>query len=187
MASKVQIFNRALNLLGEPEISATTEDNKRAKALTSAWELLVPELMFMKPWLFTVKEERIAQLVMDGITDYNYAYRYPADAVVILTPVGEGVIIKVMGDVIYSNTDGLVLQYVKEETDISKWSVGFQRCISYMLAMECCYKLIESNTRESQLAEVFYGKILPNSIETDTLQQTPEQVVNILVAGGYED
>lgn len=187
MASKVQIFNRALNLLGEPEISATTEDNKRAKALTSAWELLVPELMFTKPWLFTVKEERIAQLDQDGIINYGYAYRYPADAVVVLAPVGDTVIIKIQGDVIYSNTDGLTIQYVKEETDISKWSVGFQRCISYLLAIECCYKLIESNTRENQLIDVYYAKVFPNSIETDTLQQTPEQVVNILVAGAYED
>lgn len=187
MASKVQIFNRALNLLGEPEISSVTEDNKRAKALLSAWELLVPELMFMKPWLFTVKEQRLSRLDMDGITDYQYAYRYPTDAVVMLAPVGNGIIIKIMGDVIYSNTDSLTVQYCKQEDDISKWSIGFQRCLSYMLAIECCYKLIESNTREANLTNAFYGRILPNSIETDTLQQTPEQVINVMVAGGYED
>lgn len=187
MASKVQIFNRALNLLGEPEISSVTEDNKRAKTLLSAWELLVPELMFMKPWLFTVKEQRIARLNEDGITNYPYAYRYPVDAVVLLTPVGDDVVIKIMGDVIYSNSDSLTIQYCTQENDISKWSIGFQRCLSYLLAIECCYKLTESNTREDNLMTVFYNRILPNSIETDTLQQTPERVANILVAGAYED
>lgn len=187
MTSKVQIFNRALNLLGEPGISSADEDNKRAKAMSSAWELIVPELMFMKPWLFTVKEQKMAKLDIKGIVNYDYAFQYPVDSVVLLAPVGDNVIIKIMGNIIYSNVESLTIQYVVKEDDISKWSIGFTRCLSYLLAIECCYNLIESNSREEQLLNVFYSKILPNSIETDTLQQTPEQMINVIVAGGYED
>lgn len=192
MASKVQIFNRALNLLGQPEISSITQDDKETKALNAAWDMIVPELMFSQPWLFTIKEEKIAKLTDAGIIDYENAYRYPADCIAVLEPVTSGLgkpstKIKILGDTIYSNNGDLTIQYIKNETDVSKWSVGFARCISYLLAIECAYKLIEDNTREQKLMEVYYARVLPESIQSDAMQVKPEQIENIMVAGAYED
>lgn len=197
MVSKVQIYNRALNLLGLEEVSLDTEVNKRTKALGAAWDMVVPELMHLEPWLFTVKEERIAQLDEDGIIGYENAYRMPADCIAVIEPVDTDVVggrglsasakIRIHGNTIYSNSDELTIQYVKNEEDISKWTTGFTKCLAYLLAIECCYKLIENDKREKSLIEIYELRVKPQSIQTDAMQQKLEQVDNTMQRIGYEE
>jgi len=176
MVSKVQIFNRALNLLGQDEISSIDEVNKRTKALNSAWDMVVEELMYSEPWLFTIKEVYIARLEEDGIYDYPYAYTYPADCLALLEPIGDDVLVRVLGNKIYSNTDGLKIEYIQSGVTIDKWIRGFSRCVSYLLAIESSYRLLESTKRETALTEVYYNKVLPDSTARDAQQQQPRRL-----------
>jgi len=187
MADKVQIINRALNLIGQGSISSDSEENKRALAMDTAWQLIVPELMNTLPWRFTVKQVRVAAIDVTGIADYNYAYRYPNDCIRVLAPVGDATTrVKVKGDVIYSNSNELTLLYVSNQylTDTSKWSVGFAKCVSYLLALECCYRLTTSTKREDRLTDVYYNSVLPDATGSDVLQEVPEQVENYMVEIG---
>ncbi len=181
MTSKVQIFNRALNLLGQEEISLITEVNKKTKALNAAWDMVVEELMYDQPWLFAIKEIRVAQLDEDGIVDYPYVYTYPSDCLALLEPIGDDVLCRVLGAKIYSNTNELTLQYLQEGVTIDKWSRGFCRCLSYLLAIESAYRLLESTKRETQLTEIYYNKVLPDSIARDAQQQQPRRIQSQII------
>jgi len=184
MLDKVKIINRALNLLGQNSISSDEEENKRTLAMNAAWELVVPELMNTLPWHFCIKEQRIAKLEETGITDYTSVYLFPSDCIRVLAPIGDKTLrVKVQGDRIYSNTEELTLKYVSNQyvDDISKWSIGFGKCISYLLALECCYILTTSTKREDRLTQVYYQVVLPDTIGSDVLQEVPEQVTNDMV------
>jgi len=121
------------------------------------------------------------------IRDSDNAFRYPADCLAVIEPTSDDVIIKIQGDVIYSNAESLTIQYIIDEKDLSKWSTGFAKCVSYLLGMTTAYRLIEDSKREGDLTEMYYAKVLPEAITTDAMQVKPEQIVNVMVAGGYED
>lgn len=182
MADQVQMYNRGMNLLGLEPISSVTEDNKRTKSFNAAFAMIVPELMHQEPWRFTVKEQTLAQLTVEGIKGYDNAFRYPADCIAVLYPVNEKQLdIQILGDIIYSNAESLTLRYVKNEQDLGKWTTGFAKCVSYLLAIESCYNLIESNKREESLINIYDARVLPQAIATDALQQLIRQENNELV------
>lgn len=185
--TRVKIYNRALNLLGIEPISSALEDNKKTRALNAAWDLLVPELMLEEPWKFCTKEERLAQCDCDGIYDYGNGFQYPADCIVLLSPIGTTNEIQVLGDKIYTKDDTLTMRYVVEEFDISKWNAGFAKCLSYELAIECCFKLVESDSREEKLIEKYEKLVRPRAVASDVMQEVPQEMPNSLVEAGDEN
>lgn len=192
---QISIYNRALNLLGldpvssiaEGKLSSTSDGNSntRTRALNTAWEFVVPELMASEPWLFATKRTKAAKLDEEALYGYSNVYQYPSDCLKLLgVDTGERY---VRGDKIYSNNDDLYIEYTYYNKDTSKWFTGFTKCISYLLAIECCFKLLNSNTREQNLTTIYESKILPDAMADNAQQEEPKQVENILNEVGNED
>lgn len=193
---QVAIYNRALNLLGQTPISSINEDKKSARALNIVWDMLVKELLLEEPWSFSLKQTGLAQISngSSNITGYAYEYQYPADCIKIvqmycsdgtpLQPNKTRRTYKILGDKIYSDEDCLAAEYIHLPSNIDNWFIGFQKCLAYKLAIETCYNLINSSSREAALETTYQKTVLPKALGQDSQQETVEEVQNILIISG---
>ena len=110
-------------------------------------------LKLMKP-SFAIKRLVITPMVTTIVTDgFTYAYRIPSDSVGVL---GIGTIqdrlnnYTIEGNILYTDEyseTGITLRYVKDETDVTKYSPEFIRIFSLILAKDVCMQVLQSNEK----------------------------------------
>lgn len=192
---KVEIYNRALNLLGLAPVSSVSADNERTRVLNITYDMVLDELLMEEPWGFSKKRAKLALLSNSDVSQFKYEYQYPADCLKLVEISSETDIMirnyqqskkewEVIGDVIASDTKDLYAEYIHIPQDISKWFAYFKTCLAYKLAIESCYSLINSNAREEYLSQKYETMILPRAISLDAQQENPVEELNILTATG---
>lgn len=193
MAGKVAIYNRALNLLGLEPISSITEDNKKTRSINLVYDQVLNELLIEEPWNFGTKRVRLARVADPIQTRCAYEYQYPANCLKLNKIYTDKDILQanqyrrdweVIGDRICSDHLGLEAEYVYAPLDQSLYFAGFIKCLAYKLAIECCYKLINSTSREQALQSQYDNIILPKAISLDAQQEDPIEEVTIITEIG---
>lgn len=166
MASKLSIWNRALQKLGSEKLVTTATNNKRARALDTAYIPVRNMLLEQFPWNFAKK---LAVLTPDGTYNpqWKYARQYilPADCLAVVqvdsdlpyevmmprysnAPNAEPSLRAILSD----EAGRLSIQYISEVENEELFSPLFEDFFSTSLAHELCEELTQSNTKKENLA-----------------------------------
>lgn len=168
ISSEVQVYNLALNAIGErSEISLPTERSRPAEVCRLWYTVVRDQVLASAPWPEATKIENLALLSEvddeDGWVDtqprpgYNFTYVLPSDALrpryltdfssFLITHYGEG------SRALHTNTEAAALAYTSRLTNISLWDAGLQMAIVYALAANICMPLSGKPSRAKSLID----------------------------------
>lgn len=174
--SQIENCNKALVELPASKVIALDENSLEARECRAAYAQVLGELLELGNWTAARKQIGLAQLATnDRSPVWTYAYAIPADmvmpvrllppydtslsgavlldgqrvAVPISTGDDPGVSFDTAGNVLYSNMDGGVLEYVQASPEFS--SFLFARALQLALAARICMPITKSTDKKRQL------------------------------------
>lgn len=144
--SEVSICNGALTLLGAERIASLADTSKRGLLCAERYPKVRTQLLSMHPWKFALAQAELAadDDVPTGHWEYAYAFTEPADCLRVLELDG-GVAWSSEGGKIFCDSSPIFIRYIKNETDVSKYSAYFDRALELCLAFDICYSLTQSS------------------------------------------
>ena len=158
MASKVDIYNLALQRIGAKRITSIDDDSKGAKAITAIWdEVLRRELAFY-PWNFALKQAELAQLSTDPVFGFDKAYQLPADCLTVRKMSNDDYEYRVAGRTLETDLDSsygdgyeVQIEYIALEEDTTVWSSLFVDLMSLALAKDIAVAMVGKKSTADEL------------------------------------
>jgi hypothetical protein len=164
MASKVEIANRALQLLGAKRIVSLSEDSRNARAINAAFEPVKLAELRKHPWCFATKRVQLpASATAPAFTRAN-SFPLPSDFIRLLSQDPEvnfnDLDWIIEGRNIITN-DGapLDVRYIYDVTDPNEMDVLFRETLSAKLAEQLCEEITQSNTKMATASAVYKESI----------------------------
>lgn len=177
MASAVQICNRALIKLGADTIISMTEDSKPARLCNILYTPLREELLRLHPWNFAIARADLAQSTSDPLFGFDFSYPLPVDCLRVLKLDDTTIKYKIEGRSILTDSDEVLLIYIKNETDTTKFDSLFTSALVLKLAIELSYNITgASNVAAGILDE--YKNFMREAKLRDGQEGTPDQLEN---------
>jgi len=122
MATQLEVFNRALDLLGSEPLDTLTDEQPRQYTLNRHWDAALHELLRAYPWNWAKKREELS--AESPAPDYGWAYRYPLpdDYLLIVGFNEEDVytesdLFEIEGGFIMTDEDEAQIEYIAKPTD----------------------------------------------------------------------
>lgn len=187
---KIEICNMALSRIGASPIEALTEASEAARKCEQFYEHDRRVVLRRFPWPWATRRVELAQL-SETPSDYQYAYRYPADCVCLrkvyaveedghLRPLPDFVSYQIVGDgsgvALYTNEPRAVAEYTANVSDVSIMDDIFAEALSWKLASSIAFKLT-GNAQIAQIATGEYERIFLTAAadaENEQNVKTPE-------------
>lgn len=147
MNGKVDICNRALNILGLGTINSLSDKSAEAEACSLIYDSELREAIATGTWSFATKVLGLAmsatEIPLPLAYKYKYVYKKPSDLLKIRKLYPECAKYKVMADLIYSDVADLYLEYIAYPDDemIANADEFFFDYFAYQLAHVLSYKL----------------------------------------------
>lgn len=149
----VSIANLALNILSAQPITSFTEGSETANRVNAVYELVRDNLQSEHNWNFSRKQARLAKVDETPKMDWAYSYAVPSDCIRMLRCEGDYKF-AIYGNRLYSNVDGLNVEYYSKVVDASRFSAGFSHALAYRLAELLCYGI----TQNAAFAQLMVAK-----------------------------
>lgn len=164
MTSVVSICNNALLILGEDSINALTDDNNRARALTTAYEQVRDDAIRAHSWNFAIIRVRLPALATVPEFGFSLEYQLPNDCLRVIQvsdfDVGPDMsdlrsapteVFSLEGRKIRTNLAApLPIRYLGQIVDPSLFDANFADKLSGDLAERCCYRITNSTEKEAE-------------------------------------
>ena len=194
MASKMDIGNQALGLLGVTEQIADLDSptNDAEKQLNLWWDDCVKEILEQHDWKFARAGVALASTTAPT-PEYDYAYQLPVDCLVAryLWDVDAEQRItdteyEVSGQMICTSLEEAYLIYTKNLTVIGKYPTHFIKALRYLLASYMAPKFGDRASKSEDMLDK-YEKALAGAIDIDCSQNNYPDTGDDswLSAGGY--
>lgn len=159
MTSKVEIINRALQLIGEEAISSLNDDSDRARAMNRIYDAELRAELRAHPWNCALKQAQLASSEDEPLFDFDYMFQLPSDFVRLL-PQNTVTDWKVVGRKIYANDSGpLEIWYVYEITDPNEMDALLVAAFEARLARQVAPRLSNSSTMTERAAQAYKDAI----------------------------
>lgn len=158
MASKVDICNSALAKLGCDRINSLTEDNVRARLCNDRYEIIKKEVLRASPWKFALKRITLSKTVNTPAFEYEAEFQLPSDCLRPWELFPNHIQWTQEQDKIYANENEIGLKYIYEAPE-SKFDASFVEVLAIRLAMDLCYKLTNSTSREQELRALYLAML----------------------------
>ena len=160
VTSEVQIVNSALAKLGVERISNMNDTTTRARIMNEQYGKIRNELLYSHPWSFAIKRAELASTVNTPEFGFEYEFTLPTDCLRVLeTDLYAPAEWKVEGRFIYSHYDTLKIKYIREETDVTKFTPGFVELLALKLAVDTCYSLVQNASLKATLLDEYKMKV----------------------------
>lgn len=189
MASQPQICNLALTMIGSGTITAITDNNDRARALSAVYAPVRDAELRSHLWRFSIKRASLPKLVPVPVSGpYTQLFQLPSDCLKVLE-VGDwfpgadvsdyrtgpsGADWKIEGTTILSNlTAPLSLRYVAQITDEGIFDAAFVQAFAARLAQRICNRMTPS-TGDRQLGMVEYKEAISLALRANAIEEPPE-------------
>lgn len=168
-AISTDICNLALDDLKQAPIKSIDTPQSSTEYICARWyDTVRRECLFAHPWKFAIKR---IQLTPDPFYvvpfGYMYAYPLPVDYIRLVSKGDDYLgdlkstyenednhIIAVSGDVVFDGTT-IDVRYIRDITDVTKFSPGFVTYFHLKLALRLCNKFSISQTMKTQLKDDF--------------------------------
>jgi len=185
MASKVEICNSALNMLGAGNITDITEDSKNARLLNQRYDPIRDAVFRTHTWNCLIKRVELAQDSETPTHEYAKQYTLPTDCLRVLkigghhdgssSDLDDGQIFKVEGRKIITDEATVYLLYIAKITDVNEYDTLLQETIATRLAAELAYAITSNATLAATLADQ-YEKKIKEARFVDATEGTPEVI-----------
>ncbi len=203
MSSVVDICNISLGLIGLEPIQTLGENSDSARACSRFYDKVRKVILRGYPWRFaqTMVYLAAASSIPTGANHYDYAYTYPADALLLLGSVqqSDGTWLKdyevtsfrqsgtVFSKYILSNTAQLKMAYTVDLEDTTRFDVLFEEVLENLLA----YRLVKYLSNDLSTAQKIYQDYidaLASATTADGLEATtPQQQTDDWITERTED
>lgn len=154
MASKVDICNSALLKLGCDRINSLTDDNVRARTCNDRYEFLKEEVLRSAPWKFALKRVTLTKTVNTPAFGYEAEFQLPSDCLRPWELEPNYIQWTQEGNKILANEDTINLKYIYKASE-SNFDTSFVEVLATRMAMDMCYKLTNSVSREQELRSLY--------------------------------
>jgi len=164
MASKVDIANYALALLGQDPITDLTEDSKAARTLNLRFDSVRDAVLRGHPWNFAVQRDSRAALATAPAWGWTYAYNLPSDFLRLLdfnpetrdpyeleTQDGERVLL--------TDASSCDIKYIARVTDTTLYDSLFIEALAARLAWASCVAITGSAELLAKLKQDYEDKL----------------------------
>ena len=182
MASKVEICNLALQNIGEEYITSLSESTPNAIECNLRFDTVRRSLLAMHPWNFAMKRVALSASTTAPAFTYTYSYPLPADFLMMVmteqqelsqgnfytlpdpnkVSVGDSFLADkytIEDGNLLSNSSGVKILYVFDQTDTSQYSGPFVNLLSYYLAAHIAYRIKGDGNLQQSLMSVFETKL----------------------------
>lgn len=158
--SEVSICNSALGKLGAQRILSLEDNNDRAKLLKEQYPKLRDELLYAHPWNFAIGRVTLAETVAVPEYDWEHQFQLPTDCLRVLDSdlnrPGEWA---VEDGKFMSQFSTAKIKYIKQVTDVSKFTAGFCEVLAYKIAADICYSITQSVTLRDQMLKEYKASL----------------------------
>lgn len=166
MASKTDIFNIALTMLGAQTVNSPDENSRNARVLNGVYETVRrSELRKSPSWNFAVKTAKIPADSTPPLFGKNYAYTLPGDFISLAPLYDEygnyaardWVIEK--GKIFSNEVAPLELRYNADIKAEGEFDDLFAMALAAKLAEVCCESITQSNTKKQLMGQQYQDAI----------------------------
>jgi hypothetical protein len=176
--SNVSICNMALTMLSTSRITSLTQDDENARKCNAIYEMTRDFLLGEHNWNFTLKEAELALSETEPESeDWAYAFALPSDCLRIVRLDGD-YDYKIFQQLVYTNTDEAVAQYIAKITDPSKFSIGFVNALATRLAALLAFGV----TQNASLADLM-SKMAERALKEAKWADAQEGAGNVAIDG----
>ena len=177
-STRTSIINKALAHLGERPITSLTEGTAASDIADAVFDELAREAMYEHPWTFI---RRRAVLAPTGTTppfEWSHEFELPERFLRFIKTYPEfpnTYPYAVEGGYMYTNTDAPQMEYIVEETDISKYPPGFVACLALLIAVHIAPRVKDSERSTNELYAMYKDRLVTMR-SLDSQQGTPDPV-----------
>lgn len=177
MASKTEICNQALALLGEDLLTTDVEVDQTPRAVLCrlTYDTALDALLILNPWTFAIVRKELTQLNEPPNFDYEVAYALPNNPWC-LRPleISETDRWKVEGRRILADAVNLHLRYIARITDSGIYPGTFTAALAARIALDMSYAITGKPNVQRQMFELLRSR-LHDARSYDAHQGTGEQ------------
>ena len=194
MASKVDIANRALSMLGEARIISLSDNNKPARAMNARFDLLRDAELAAYPWRFAVKRVQLAALTDVPAWGFSTIYQRPSDDLRTIRVGGASIDSRAVGvmyaasgysidEASYEIIEGKIhtdlsapldYEYISQVTDTGQFDPLFVEALAARIAADAAEELTQSNAKK-EAAMFVYNKALATARRNNSLMRPPRK------------
>lgn len=176
MPSKVDIANRALDLLGQRTITVLGSAEVGSGLMDRLFTSCFQEVARSVPFRCLTTRDNIAASTAAPAWGYDYAYPLPANCLAVLdvyvgdTRLGDWML---EGESLLCDEEGpLQIRYTRTSDDPNEWDVLLQSAVAYRLAIEACESFTTSGEKLSGLT-ARYRAIVAQAASRSAKESTP--------------
>lgn len=151
--TEVEICNYALFLVGQDSITSLSQNKKTARMCNLLYKAARRECLQDHFWNFAMKRAVLGRDSSTPLYEYTYQFTIPTDCIKIKDLDGDPERVWEEEDnKIITHRDAVYMNYVFDQTAVSRWSPQFAQGVAERLASKLCYPLTQSRS----LAKDFY-------------------------------
>ena len=173
--TELDIVNRALDKLGEKNITSLTQDVKQARVMSTLVDTVRDRFLRKNPWNCAIERVQLAASVTAPAWGWATAYPLPADFIKLLNVesstdatiglagsknVPQNVEYKIEGgEILCDQTDALNIRYVKRLTDTTQYDPSMVEALATLYAFEACLSLTGDTGLRSELKQEYMAML----------------------------
>lgn len=174
--SKVQIANLTLTYLSANRITDFTDSSESARTVNAIYAPSLEGLLEEHPWNFATSRKTLGLLDDTPAHTYSYFFQLPSDFIrVVRINENDDPDYRVEGDRIATNESSIDLEYIKNETDVSKFSRTFVEALAARMARDMTYSVTETASLVERM-EGLYKTKLRTAKMVDAQQGKPKPI-----------
>lgn len=177
MSSKIEIANKALQLIGANTIVNLVDNSQEAKAIINTYNMSLRSILAECPWNFATKRVNLVKLdltpawIEDGMSNY---FKLPSDYIRIFKLSDRRIKWAIEGDKLLCNSSDVGIAYTYLNENTSAYSPSFVEAFAVKLAYDICYELTNSTSKQSELLTLYKSEYLPLAKGKNAQEQSPD-------------
>lgn len=196
LSSEVQVYNLALNAVGErSNIASPTEQSRPAEVCHLWYSAVRDQILAAAPWpeatkigyppLLATADDEDAWLETEPRVGYQYVYAMPSDALRprYMSDFSRFLFTSYNGQrALHSNTESAILAYTSRLENVALWDAELQMSIVYGLAANICMPLSGKPSRAKMLAEkandlIMNARVAAANANNESYESIPDWIV----------
>jgi hypothetical protein len=181
MATKTELINKALTLVGGNPITNITDDTNNARIVNRVYDLSLRSILSECKWNFATRRDLLATAVVSldwYYTNETYKYAKPSDIIRIFGTNDDSAIWREEGDYIFSDTKGLGIVYTAYIDDPSKYPASFTNAFIDLLCADIAFMIINSKTIGEAFQQKYETISLPKARSENAQQGTHQYLLD---------
>lgn len=166
MATKTEIINKSLTLIGATPIVSITDDTNNARIVNRVWDTSLRSMLSECAWNFAMKRALLATSA-DTLAWYHsgvtIVYARPANVIRIFGTNDDNATWYEEGDYIISDTTGLGVRYVEYTETTSKFPSSFVEALVDLICANSAFMILNSAKVAATYVEKYEKVSLPKA------------------------